>query len=102
MKGVVVRYTVKPEFAEENKANIRKVMEYLRANPIEGMQYASFVEKNDENSFVHINICNDEETLRKINDIEPFQVFRSALNASGPVVPPKGMPLEAVGAGYDI
>ena len=42
MKAVKVTYTVKPEYVDQNKANIRKVMEAIRSNPIPGMRYASF------------------------------------------------------------
>jgi hypothetical protein len=33
MKAVQVRYVVQPEYAEQNKVNIRNVMDALKANP---------------------------------------------------------------------
>lgn len=49
MKAVKVQYTVKPEYADQNKANIRKVMAALKANPIEGMLYSSYTSGDDPN-----------------------------------------------------
>ena len=101
MKAVQVRYTVKPEYAEQNKANIRKVMEALKANPIEGMHYSSFT-LNDGQTFVHINMAKDEETLAKLNNLPEFLHFRKSLKESGPVSPPAPTDLHLVAAGFDL
>ena len=42
MRAVEVRYTVRPEFADQNKANIRKVMAKLKGSPIDGMMYSAY------------------------------------------------------------
>ena len=101
MKAVKVQYTVKPEYVEQNKVNIRKVMETLRANPIEGMQYASFT-LDDGQTFVHINMANDQETLDKLQEVEVFNEFRIALKASGPLSPPNSENLNLVDAGFEL
>ena len=101
MKAVRVKYTVKPEYVEQNKANIRKVMETLRANPIEGMHYASFT-LDDEQTFVHINMAKDEEILSKLQEVEVFNEFRMALKASGPISPPQSENLNLVDAGFEL
>ena len=101
MKAVKVEYTVKEEYVTQNKANIRKVMDVLRANPIPGMQYSSFT-KDDGNSFVHINMAIDDETRAKLSEVKEFNEFRQALKASGPLSPPKSTELEIVGAGFDL
>jgi len=101
MKAVRVKYTVKPEYVEQNKANIRKVMETLRANPIEGMQYASFT-LDDGQTFVHINMAKDDETMSKLQEVEVFNEFRMALKASGPVSPPESQNLNLVDAGFNL
>jgi hypothetical protein len=64
MRAVRVQYTVQPGFAEENKSNIRKVMNAIRFNPVPGMQYASFV-LADGVTFVHINMASDSDTMDK-------------------------------------
>ncbi len=102
MEAVKVQYTIKPEYLEQNKSNIRNVMNALKANPIDGMLYSSYTLADDPNTFVHINICKDGETLSKINDLEAFQTFRSGLKASGPVSPPKASKLNLVGSAFEL
>jgi len=102
MKAVKVQYTVQPEYVEENKANIRKVMDALKANPIDGMLYSSYTLEEDEATFVHINISRDAETLSRLNELAEFNEFRMALKASSPVAPPKQTNLAPVAAGFEI
>ncbi len=101
MKAVKVKYAVKPEYAAQNKANIRKVMEALKANPIEGMLYSSYT-LEDGQSFVHINIAKDDATIAKLNDVQEFGEFRKALKASEPIAPPKATKLHLVSAAFEL
>lgn len=101
MKAVKVQYTVKPEYVESNKANIQKVMTHLKAHPISGMQYASFL-LDDGQTFVHINMAEDQETLNKLQEVEAFNEFRSALKASEPISPPTSESLNLVAAGFEL
>ena len=73
-----------------------------KKNPIEGMLYSTYTLEDDGQTFVHINICKDGETLSKLNDVEEFQAFRMGLKASNPISPPKQSKLNFVGAGFDI
>lgn len=100
MKAVRVQYTVKPEYVEQNKANVQGVMDDLRNNPIEGMRYSTFY--LGEGSFMHLNVCNDQETMSLLGERDSFKHFRSGLKASGPVSPPKAEPMNYVGSSYDI
>lgn len=88
MKAVRVQYTVKPEYVETNKKNIQAVMKHLEDNPIAGMWYRAFL-LEDGQSFMHVNICDNEEIMGKLNDVELFTKFRMELKASGPLSPPK-------------
>jgi hypothetical protein len=88
MKAVRVQYTVKPEYVETNKENIKAVMNHLEDNPIVGMWYKAFL-LEDGQSFMHVNICDSEETMGKLSEVEPFNKFRMELKASGPIAPPK-------------
>lgn len=101
MEAVKVQYTVQPEYVDQNKDNIRAVMEAIKANPIEGMLYSSYT-IGEGNTFVHINIARDEDTLSKINDLPEFQAFRQQLKASGPISPPQGTKLNLVAAAFDL
>ncbi len=102
MKAVKVQYTVKPEFVQENKNNIQKVMLALNANPIVGMQYSSYTDDENPNTFIHINMAKDEETMAKLNDVKEFTEFRMALKASQPVSPPKQTKLNFVGGVFNL
>jgi len=101
MKAVKVQYTVKSEYAETNKANVRQVMADLRelANP--GIKYSTFV-MEDGKTFVHFGIYTDQEALDVVNNLPSFQAFREQLKASGPEAPPKGDDLTLVGSSYEI
>jgi len=88
MKAVKVQYTVKPEYVETNKKNIKAVMDKLKSNPVEGMWYKAFL-LEDGQSFMHINISDNQETMDKINEVEEFNIFRKELKESDPVSPPK-------------
>ena len=102
MKAVKVQYTVKTEYVDENKKNIKKVMDVLNANPIKGMQYSSYTDDENPNTFIHINMAKDDETMSKLNDIKEFADFRMALKASQPVSPPKQTTLILVAAGFNL
>jgi len=102
MKAVKVQYTVKPEYVEHNKANIRKVMEVLKNNPIPGMQYSSYTTEDDPNTFVHINMAKDGETMSKLSELPEFTTFRTELKASEPVSAPKSTNLNLVGAAFEL
>ena len=101
MKAVKVQYTVKPEFVDQNKANIKKVMNKLKNSPIEGMLYSSYT-LEDGQTFVHINMARDGETMNKLNEVQEFNEFRKALKESEPVKPPESTALELVDAGFDL
>ena len=101
MKAVKVQYTVKPEYVEQNKTNIKKVMDALKKNPIEGMQYSSFT-LEDGQTFVHINMAKDGATMSKLSDLPEFIEFRSGLKASEPLSPPKSSDLNLVGATFEL
>ncbi|MGI9423191.1 MAG: hypothetical protein ACR2PA_08355 [Hyphomicrobiaceae bacterium] len=99
MKSVKVTYTVRPEFVEENKANIRAVMDALKANPIDGVSYAAFM-LDDGATFVHINLARDDEALSELTGMEAFKAFQSALRGSDPVAPPSPEAMQLVGANF--
>lgn len=101
MKAIKVQYMVRAEFVEENMANIRNIMDALRRNPIRGLKYSAFTLK-DNQTFVHINIFKDDETLEKFTSLGEFKEFLSALKNSKPASPPKPENMNFVGAGFEI
>ena len=101
MKAVKVTYKVKPEYVEQNKENIKKIMNRLKSNPIEGMFYSSHT-LEDGQTFVHLNIARDEETMSKLNEVNEFNEFRKALMASEPLEKPSSTKLNPVDAGFEV
>lgn len=100
IKSVRVQYQVIESYVEQNKANIKLVMEDLRSNPIEGMAYASYY--LGEGKFMHLNHVNNEQANPELAAREIFNKFRAALKESGPIAPPKSEYLELVGSNVDI
>ena len=99
MKAVEVRYRVRPEYVEQNKANVRRVMEALRARPIEGMLYSTYTIDHGS-TFVHINIARDAETLGRLSEVAEFREFQAALKESKPMEPPVASELNLVAASF--
>lgn len=99
MKAVRVHYKVHAEYTEQIKRNIQDVMDALKANPIKGMYYSTY-QLEDGDSFMHLNVAEDDETMSKLNEVDAFKNFRTQLKASGPLSPPKAEKIELVGASW--
>ena len=100
MRAVKVEYTVKPEYAATNKANIQKVMDELRALGNIGILYSTYV-KEDGVSFVHFSIHKDEENI--ITSLPAFKEFSTQLKAEGLAGEvPKALKLEMVAKSFDL
>ena len=76
-------------------------MNKLKESPIEGMLYSSFT-LEDGQTFIHINMARDGETMNKLNEILEFKEFRKALKESEPIKSPEATPLELVDAGFEL
>ena len=101
MKAVKVQYTVKEEYAETNKQNIKQVMSDLRKLNNPGIKYSSYV-LNDGKTFVHLGIYSDEEAMSVVTNLDSFKKFQMALKDSQPEAPPKGEDLNFVASAYEI
>ncbi len=98
MHAVRVQYTVRPDFAETNAANIRDVMAELAATGEAGIQYSAF-RTGDGNTFVHLVVMDDESKRDVVPGLAAFQRFRAALR-EGAVVPPDNETWQVVGTSY--
>jgi hypothetical protein len=81
----VVRYTAKPEHAEENERLIRKVFAELAEHDPGGLRYAAF-RLDDGVSFVHVAIVEGEQN--PLTSSAAFGRFQSGIAdrcAEGPV-----------------
>lgn len=101
MRAVRVQYTVEHSFAHANAANIRKVMDALKAKPIDGVTYVAFM-LDDMQTFIHIVVARDDEARRKLPLLPEFQEFQLALRESKPISPPSSDAWNVVGASFDI
>ena len=101
MKAVQVRYTVRPDYVAQNRANIEKVMAALKAAPIDGVHYAAYL-LEDGQTFVHMNLARSQEALDRFTGLEAFKAFQAALRASDPITPPKPEPMNLVAAGFEV
>ncbi|MEO6452812.1 MAG: hypothetical protein ABIN97_02005 [Ginsengibacter sp.] len=100
MRAVQVEYTVKPEYAATNKANIQKVMDEIRSLGNKGFLYSTYV-KEDGVSFVHFSIHKDEENI--IPSLAAFKVFSTQLKAEGLAGgAPRVLKLEMVAKSFDL
>ncbi len=81
----VVRYTTKPEHAEENERLIRKVFAELAETEPGGIRYAAF-RLDDGVSFVHVAVIDGEEN--PLASSAAFGQFQSGIGercAQGPL-----------------
>jgi hypothetical protein len=101
MDAVKVQYTVKEEYVETNKTNIRRVMADLREINNPNITYSAFL-LDDGKSFIHFVMRVDDEAQKTLNDLPSFQEFQRQLKESGPEVPPQVENLTLVGSSSDI
>ena len=73
MKHVMVRYTVRPDCAEENARLIGRVFEKLHQTAPDGLSYASY-RMDDGVTFVHVASVADPDNnpLRQLSEFHAF------------------------------
>lgn len=86
MKAIRVKYTVPADYVETNQANIRAVMEELRAKGDVGVRYSAFIAP-DGRTFVHLAIVRDDEAAKVIPSLPAFQTFRAGLKENAETPP---------------
>ena len=87
MKVTRVQYTVRSEFAEQNKQNIAAVMNELRALGRSDVTYAVYVQ-GDGKTFMHLAHQNTAEAERFPTALECFKHFQAQLKENLEI-PPK-------------
>lgn len=100
MKAVIVRYRVQASFAEQNRANIERVLAEHRTAGLPGVRYS--VHNEDPQTFVHIGMYADDAAVEAATELASFKAFQAALRASKPEAPPKATWLETIGAGFEV
>lgn len=101
MKIVKVTYTAKAEYAEQNMANIRAVMNDLQQIGNPDINYHVCLGA-DGKTFTHTAFFKQGDEQKILFDLPSFQHFQSQLKASGPESAPAQELLSFVGASKDL
>lgn len=101
MKIVRVTYTAKPEFVEQNKANIKSVMAHLQSMNHPGINYNVCL-SDDGKSFTHLAMFKEDENQKILNELPSFLHFQEQLKANGLEAPPKQELLTLVASSQNI
>ena len=95
MRQIMVRYTTRPDQAEENARLIREVFEGLRKTAPTGITYASY-RLDDGVSFVHIASI-DDPANNPLQNLTAFKAFTAGVKDRCEV-PPVTSVLHEVGS----
>jgi hypothetical protein len=87
MKIVKVIYTAKPDYVEQNKTNIKAVMNDLQQSVTPGIFYTVCL-SSDGKSFIHTAYFKSEEDQKSLNDLASFKYFQEQLKSNGLEKPP--------------
>ena len=78
MKVTRVQYTIRSEFADENKKNIAAVMDELRALGRADVKYAVYVQQ-DGKTFMHLAHQDTPEAEKFPTSLDAFKRFQTRL-----------------------
>ena len=95
MKSVMVRYKVKADRVDENRAYIERVFEALEQSQPDGLRYASF-RLPDGVSFVHVASVDTKDGENPLSNTPAFKEFVAEIRERCDE-PPAAVDLELVG-----
>ena len=101
MKIVKVTYTTRPEYAIQNQANIKAVMNDLQKLRYAGVNYNACLSP-DGRTFIHTAFYKSEDDQRLVAELPSFKHFQEQLRAEGLEMAPKQELLTLVGSSTDI
>jgi hypothetical protein len=82
MISVIVTYTVKPEFVEQNKQHIQQFLKDFKALDTSSFVYSVYT-KEDGLTFVHHSIYKDETIQTEVLNVPSFKEFQRLRDESG-------------------
>ena len=82
MISVIVTYTVKPGFVDQNKQNIQQFLKDFTKLDTAGFQYTVYT-KDDHVTFVHHSIYKDEKIQTEVLNVPSFKEFQKLRDESG-------------------
>jgi len=101
MNIVKVTYTTRAEYAEQNQANIKAVMDDLKKLNHPGINYNACLSA-DGKTFIHYAFFASDEDKKTLNELPSFKNFQEQLKSSRLEAPPKPEILTLVGSSKDI
>jgi hypothetical protein len=78
MKIVRVQYTTSKEFSPINQANIRRVVDELKALNHPGIKYSTYL-LQDGKTFMHFDQFENEEAHQVLQSLDSFKKFADEL-----------------------
>ncbi|AQX08249.1 hypothetical protein [Elizabethkingia ursingii] len=82
MINVLVSYTVKPEYVENNKTNIKKFLEDFKQLDQSKFEYKVYL-KEDGITFLHYSNYENEEMQYEVLNVPSFKEFQRLRDESG-------------------
>lgn len=82
MIAVIVTYTVKPEYVEQNKQHIQQFLKDFKELDTSGFEYNVYT-KDDNLTFVHHSIYRDEKIQTEVLNVPSFKEFQRLRDESG-------------------
>jgi len=79
---VIVTYTVKPEFVEQNKQHIQQFLRDFKNLDTSGFEYNVYT-KEDNLTFVHHSIYKNEKIQTEVLNVPSFKEFQRLRDESG-------------------
>src|SRR4029079_928019 len=86
MRRVMVRYTVKPDRADENERLVREVYEELHRTGPEGIRYATFRLRHGV-TLLHVASVETDDGTNPLADVAAFGRFQAAVGERCEVAP---------------
>lgn len=82
MITLIVSYTVRPEYVEQNKKNIQEFLKDFKQLDTADFQYNVHT-KDDNVTFVHYSAYKNEEVQKRILNVPSFKEFQRQRDESG-------------------
>ncbi len=80
----MVRYTTKPDHADENEKLARSVFAQLRSSRPDGLAYGLF---RDGNEFIHLFVNLKEDAAAPLTELSTFKTFSEGISERCEVQP---------------
>ena len=82
MISVIVTYTVKPDFVEQNKQHIQQFLKDFKELDTAGFEYNVYT-KEDNLTFVHHSVYRNEKIQTEVLNVPSFKEFQQLRDESG-------------------